>query len=80
MADGKSVREVDWSGCTLVSVRRGTDVIVPTGITDLKAGDVVTAFGTQESKDTLIDLLNSSGDEPTAEIVVDEVLAEGDQR
>jgi chloride channel protein, CIC family len=73
-ADGSEVREVDWRGCTLVSVRRGTEVVVPTGTTRLVSGDVVTAFGTPDSRRALIDALNESADEPTAEIIVEEVM------
>ncbi len=52
IADGRPVREVAWpEGCTLVSVRRGRDVVVPKGSTMLAAGDVVTAFGTAGVRD-----------------------------
>ncbi len=48
IADGRPLREVAWpGGCTLVSVRRGQEVIVPRGDTTLAAGDVVTAFGSE---------------------------------
>ena len=47
VADGRSLQEVAWpDGSTLVSIRRGRQVMVPTGTTVLEAGDVVTAFGT----------------------------------
>jgi K+/H+ antiporter YhaU regulatory subunit KhtT len=73
MADGKEVREVKWPrGSTLVSVRRGTEVLVPDGATALAAGDVVTAFGTELSKERMIARLNAGADEPTAEIVMEE--------
>lgn len=69
MADGKPLREIRWpTGTTLVSVRRHSTVMVPDGATVLLAGDVVTAFGTDESKVRVIDRLNSGADEPTAEI------------
>ncbi|MFO7548756.1 MAG: chloride channel protein [Acidimicrobiia bacterium] len=71
VADGRAVREVAWpEGCTLVSVRRGTDVIVPTGASLLEPGDVVTAFGTPASHRQVIERLNAGADEPTAEIVL----------
>ncbi len=69
IADGRAVRDVRWpAGSTLVSVRRGTDVMVPDGGTVLRSGDVVTAFGTRESKERMIDRMNTGAEEPTAEI------------
>jgi CIC family chloride channel protein len=71
IADGRAVRDVRWpAGSTLVSVRRGTDVMVPDGGTMLRAGDVVTAFGTGESKQRMIDRMNTGAEEPTAEIEI----------
>ena len=69
VADGRRVREVSWpEGSTLVSIRRGRRVLVPTGDTTLEAGDVVTAFGTEASKQRMIDRLNAAAEEPTAEV------------
>jgi CIC family chloride channel protein len=77
MADGRMVREVSWpEGSTLVSVRREREVLVPTGDTVLVAGDVVTAFGTNWSRDRMIDRLNAGADEPTAEVFLDEADSE----
>ncbi|MGH3651056.1 MAG: chloride channel protein [Acidimicrobiia bacterium] len=77
MADGRRVRDVTWpEGSTLVSVRRNRDVLVPTGDTELQAGDVVTAFGTDVSRQTMIDRLNAGADEPTAEILLEDIAAE----
>lgn len=71
IADGKAVSGVAWpEGSTLVSVRRGRQVLVPVGATVLEAGDVVTAFGTDASRHVMIERLNAGADEPTAEIVV----------
>lgn len=71
MADNRAVRDVRWPhGSTLVSVRRGTEVQVPQGDTVLRAGDVVTAFGTTVSRERMIERLNAGADEPTAEIEV----------
>ena len=73
VADGKPIKEVAWpEGSTLVSIRRGRDVLVPTGHTVLRAGDVVTAFGTRSSRDRMIERLNAGADEPTAELPVAE--------
>jgi CIC family chloride channel protein len=78
IADGRRVREVTWpEGSTLVSVRRNRDVLVPDGDTTLLAGDVVTAFGTESSRQRMIDRLNAGADEPTAEILVADIEAEG---
>ncbi len=79
MADGRTIREVSWpEGSTLVSIRRERGVEVPTGDTLLKRGDVVTAFGTLVSKERMIQRLNAGADEPTAEIWLDEIEAQGD--
>lgn len=69
VADGRTVRDISWpEGSTLVSVRRDREVLVPSGDTELLAGDVVTAFGTSASRQRMIDRLNAGADEPTAEI------------
>ena len=69
MADGRAVRDVNWpEGSTLVSVRRGLDVIVPVGPTVLRRGDVVTAFGNDAARSLVIERLNASADVPTAEV------------
>jgi Trk K+ transport system NAD-binding subunit len=71
MADGKYLREVTWpEGCTIVSVRRDRVVYVPTGNTRIMRNDVVTAFATAAARRAVIDRLNATGDEPTAEIPV----------
>lgn len=78
VADGRTVGEVAWpEASTLVSVRRGRDVLVPVGSTLLLAGDVVTAFGSEESRRIMIERMNAGADEPTAEIELDfDALAE----
>jgi len=69
VADGKPVSGVSWpEGSTLVSIRRGTAVIVPTGATILRRDDVVTAFGTEGARRLVIERLNAGADEPTAEV------------
>jgi CBS domain-containing protein len=76
IADGRAVREVAWpEGSTLVSVRRGTEVLVPGGATVLVAGDVVTAFGSESSRRQTIERLNAGADEPTAEIEIGQISA-----
>jgi CIC family chloride channel protein len=79
MADGRAIREVAWpEGSTLVSIRRDRQVEVPTGDTVLQRVDVVTAFGTVTSKERMIERLNAGADEPTAEIWLEEIEAQGD--
>jgi chloride channel protein, CIC family len=74
MADGRAIREVTWpEGSTLVSIRRDRQVEVPSGDSILHSGDLVTAFGTSESKDLMIERLNEGADEPTAEIQLSEI-------
>jgi CBS domain-containing protein len=54
VAAGRLIQEVAWpDGCTLVSVQRGRQLMVPTGSTALEAGDVVTAFGTPGAEERL---------------------------
>jgi CIC family chloride channel protein len=78
IADSRRVREVTWpEGSTLVSIRRGRQVLVPDGDSMLLSGDVVTAFGTDASKRRMIDRLNAGADEPTAEMDLDEIMTEG---
>jgi hypothetical protein len=75
IADGRPVKEVAWpEGMTLVSVRRGREVVVPTGETELVAGDVLTAFGTEMAQRQAIERLNHGADEPTAEIRLEELI------
>ena len=80
MADGKFLREVRWpEGCTIVSVRRDRIVLVPTGDTRLGRDDVITAFATPAARRAVIDRLNATGDEPTAEIPVIEADDDEDE-
>lgn len=77
IADGRSIREVAWpEGSTLVSIRRGREVMVPSGDTVLARGDVVTAFGTADSKEAMIDRLNAGAEEATAEIFLADIDAD----
>ena len=73
-ADGRRLREVVWpEGTTLVSIRRGRHVMIPSGNTELEVGDVVTAFGTKGAHKRLIERLNAGADEPTAELFLDDL-------
>lgn len=54
VADGRRVSEVGWpEGCVVVSVHRGSSLLVPTGATLLQANDTIIAFGSQEARDRL---------------------------
>ena len=47
----KVIAEITWpTDIVLVSIRRGTTVLVPHGDTPLRIGDVLTVFGTPESE------------------------------
>ncbi|HEY5579021.1 MAG TPA: CBS domain-containing protein, partial [Acidimicrobiia bacterium] len=50
-ADGKELSEVAWpEGLTVVSIQRAREVLVPTGGTVIRAGDVLTAFGNETAQ------------------------------
>jgi CIC family chloride channel protein len=57
-AHGKRVKELSWpEEATLVSIRRGTRVIIPHGDTIIERGDTITAFGSSDSRVELAYLL-----------------------
>jgi CIC family chloride channel protein len=77
MADGRLIRETAWpEGLTLVSVRRERSVMVPTGNLELREGDVVTAFGTEQARHRTIERLNATGVDDTAELPIEETPEE----
>lgn len=51
--------------------------MVPTGDTALMAGDVITAFGTTGGRSRVIERLNATADEPTAEIMLHDIAEFG---
>lgn len=58
LADGRAISEIPWpEGCVVVSVHRGPSLLVPTGGTVIRAGDAITAFGSDEARDRLIERL-----------------------
>ena len=64
---GWAVRDIHWpQGATLVSIRRGSSVLIPHGHTYIEAGDVITVFGTGKSREQLASLLEP-GQDPTGE-------------
>lgn len=64
---GWAVKDVPWpESATLVSIRRGTSVLIPHGHTILEVGDALTLFGTGESREQLGYLLEP-GQDPTGE-------------
>ena len=67
----QQVRDVPWpEGATLVSVRRGTNVLIPHGQTMVQAADALTFFGTAEARVDLGHLMEPTG-APTGEWRVD---------
>jgi CIC family chloride channel protein len=61
LADGRPISEIPWpEGCVVVSVHRGSKLLVPTGGTVVRAGDAITAFGSDEARDRLIERLAPS--------------------
>jgi len=73
VADGQALRHVAIpADSTIVSVRRGTDVVVPDGNTQLLAGDVLTVFSRGGGHLRLFDRLSA---EDTAEM---DVIVGGD--
>jgi len=63
VADGRPIREVAIpNGCTVVSVRRSGEVIIPDGSTVLEAGDVLTVFAKPASRRVFAERLLASAD------------------
>ncbi len=63
----EQVKDVPWpDSATLVSVRRGTSVLIPHGNTTLQPADGLTFFGTAEARVELAHLMEPSG-APTTE-------------
>ncbi len=64
---GKLVKDVPWpEAATLVSVRRGTSVLIPHGNTMLQAADGLTFFGTTDARVELANQMEPTGP-PTVE-------------
>ena len=64
---GSLVKDVRWpEGAVLVSIRRGSSVLIPHGSTALELGDEITLFGTGESREELGFLMEPAQD-PTSE-------------
>ncbi len=60
---GWRVKDVQWpNGAILVSIRRGSSVLIPHGETVIKVGDTITVFGTGESREDLGFLLEPTRD------------------
>ena len=63
VADGRRIAEIAIpGGCTIVSVRRGDETIIPDGSTRLIAGDLVTVFAVPGSRDQLVERLRATGE------------------
>lgn len=60
---GWQVKDVEWpNGAILVSIRRGSSVLIPHGETVIEVGDTITVFGTGESREDLAFLLEPTRD------------------
>jgi CIC family chloride channel protein len=58
VADGRSVSEVPWpEACILVSIHRGTSLVIPRGDTRLRGGDSITVYGSKDARDRLSERL-----------------------
>ena len=60
---GWQVKDVHWpEGAILVSIRRGSSVLIPHGETVIEVGDTITVFGTGESREDLGFLMEPTRD------------------
>ena len=60
---GWQVKDVHWpDGAILVSIRRGSSVLIPHGETVVEVGDTITVFGTGESREDLGFLMEPNRD------------------
>ena len=58
LADGRPISEIPWpEGCVIVSVHRGSRLLVPNGSTVIRAGDAIPAFGSDEALHRLVERL-----------------------
>jgi len=61
-AVGTIVKNIQWpDGAILVSIRRGSRVLIPHGDTVLEADDILTAFGTGEAREQVAYLVEPAG-------------------
>jgi CIC family chloride channel protein len=64
--EGTLVKNIEWpAGAILVSIRRGSRVLIPHGDTTLEAADILTAFGTGEAREEVASLVEPVND-PTS--------------
>ncbi len=62
-AEGTLVKNIEWpDGAILVSIRRGSRVLIPHGDTTLEAADILTAFGTGEAREKIAFLVEPVSD------------------
>ena len=61
--DGTLVKNIEWpAGAILVSIRRGSRVLIPHGDTTLESTDILTAFGTGEAREQVAFLVEPVSD------------------
>ncbi len=64
VADGRAVKEIPIPhGCTIVSVRRDGETLVPDGGTELRGGDIIVLFALPASREQLVERLRASAEE-----------------
>ena len=62
-AANATVAEITWpTDAVLVSIQRSTSILVPHGDTMLRVGDVLTAFGSPESRDAIEETVRARSD------------------
>jgi Trk K+ transport system NAD-binding subunit len=62
-AVGTRVKDIQWpDGAILVSIRRGSRVLIPHGDTIIDGDDILTAFGTGEAREQVASLVEPVSD------------------
>lgn len=73
IADGRQVSEIPWpEGCLVVSIHRGSALVVPTGRTTMRSGDAITVFASEDVRDRLAERLARTVDAEAASVMEDQ--------
>ncbi|MGD2059243.1 MAG: chloride channel protein [Acidimicrobiia bacterium] len=73
VADGRPVSEVPWpEACILVSIHRGSSLLIPRGDTPLRGGDSITVYGSRDARDRLFERLVRTAEAASEEVPGDE--------
>lgn len=66
VADGRRIKEIPWpEGCIVVSVHRGSRLLVARGDVEVLAGDTITVFGDDRARRRLEERLQPRGGQPS---------------